>query len=100
MSIGATFGTIGPPPGGVEPPTWFFEGLIDDAAVWNTNLSDADVLSVYTDGVDANNSSLVGYWRFNEGENQTIDDISSSMNHGYRGASPSPDSADPSWVSL
>jgi len=100
MSIGATFGTIGPPPGGVEPPTWFFEGLIDDAAVWNTNLSDADVLSVYTNGVDANSASLVGYWRFNEGDNQTTEDISSRMNHGYLGASPSPDSADPSWISL
>ena len=98
MSIGATFGTIGPPPGGVEPPTWFFGGLIDDAAVWNTNLSDADVLSVYTDGVDTSSASLVGFWRFNEGENQTIIDISSRANHGYLGASTSPDSADPSWI--
>ena len=26
LSFGATHGTIGPPPGGIEPPTWFFPG--------------------------------------------------------------------------
>ena len=39
LSIGCTHGTIGPPPGGVEPPIWFFPGAIDDPAVWNVALS-------------------------------------------------------------
>ncbi len=30
LSFGATHGTIGPPPGGIEPPIWFFPGEIDD----------------------------------------------------------------------
>ncbi|MCH8175785.1 MAG: hypothetical protein IIC59_11455 [Proteobacteria bacterium] len=58
-------------------------------------MSDADELSVYTDGVDTNSASLVGFWRFNETENQTVVDISHSANHGFLGASSSPDSADP-----
>ena len=41
LSIGSTFGTIGPPPGGVEPPVWFFPGLIDQPAMWNVALTDA-----------------------------------------------------------
>jgi hypothetical protein len=97
LTIGATHGTIGPPPGGVEPPTWFFPGRIDDAAVWNTALSDLDVLAVYTDGVDASATSLVGFWRFDERNGQTVSDASSYLNHGYLGSSPTIDSADPDW---
>jgi len=97
LTIGATHGTIGPPPGGIEPPTWFFPGLIDDAAVWDVDLSDAEVLAVFTDGVDASASSLVGFWRFDEGNGQTVSDASSYSNHGYLGSSPTVDSADPNW---
>ena len=97
LTIGATHGTIGPPPGGVEPPTWFFPGLIDDAAVWNIALSDMDVLAVFTDGVDASAASLVGFWRFDEGNGQTVSDASSFSNHGFLGASSTTDSADPDW---
>ena len=52
MSIGSTFGTIGPPPGGVEPPTWFFPGVIDDPAVCNLVLTEAQIADVATLGVN------------------------------------------------
>ncbi len=97
LTIGATHGTVGPPPGGIEPPTWFFPGLIDNAAVWDVDLSDAEVRAVFTDGVDASASSLVGFWRFDEGNGQTVSDASSYLNHGYLGSSPTVDSADPNW---
>ena len=97
LTIGATHGTIGPPPGGIEPPTWFFPGLIDDAAVWDVDLSDAEVLAVFTDGVDASAPSLVGFWRFDEGSGQIVSDASMHSNHGYLGSSPTVDAADPSW---
>ncbi len=97
LTIGETHGTVGPPPGGIEPPTWFFPGLIDDAAVWDTDLSDAEVLAVYTDGVDASAPSLVGFWRFDEGSGQTVLDASSYSNHGFLGSSSTVDSADPDW---
>lgn len=97
LTIGATHGIVGPPPGGIEPPTWFFPGLIDDAAMWNIDLSDMEVLAVFTDGVDASATSLVGFWRFDEGSGQTVSDASSSENHGFLGSSPTIDSADPDW---
>ena len=76
---------------------WFFPGLIDDAAVWNLALSDADVLAVFTDGVNASALSLVGFWQFNEGSGQTVSDASTYSNDGYLGSSPTTDSADPNW---
>ena len=38
LTIGCTFGTIGPPAGGIQPPVWFFPGLIDEAAMWTRAL--------------------------------------------------------------
>ena len=67
LSIGCTFGVIGPPPGGVEPPTWFFPGLIEEPAMWNVALSEAQIADVFRFGVDPLSSGLVGYWNFNEG---------------------------------
>ena len=52
LSIGCTFGTIGPPPGGREPPTWFFPGLIDEPAIWALVLPDAEIASFMSSGVE------------------------------------------------
>ncbi len=98
LSIGCTFGVIGPPPGGVEPPTWFFPGLIDEPAMWNVALSEAQIGNVFRNGVDPLSSGLVGYWNFNEGAGQVAADLSPAGNEGFRGVSPDPDSADPIWV--
>lgn len=97
MSIGSTFGTIGPPPGGVEPPTWFFPGLIDDPAVWNVALTPAQIADAASLGVDEQSAGLVGYWNFDEGAGQDVMDLSPAGNDGFRGANAEPDSADPTW---
>ena len=97
LSIGCTFGTIGPPPGGVEPPVWFFPGHIDDAAVWDHALTGAEVAAVFDSGVDTSSAGLVGYWSFNEGGGQLVTDGSSAGNDGFLGESPGSDSADPAW---
>ncbi len=97
MSIGATFGTIGPPPGGVEPPTWFFSGSIDDPAVWNVALTAAQITEVTSVGVDVRSAGLIGYWDFDEGVGQDVADLSPAGNDGFRGANTGPDSADPTW---
>ena len=99
LSIGCTHGTIGPPPGGIEPPTWFFPGLIDEPAVWSLALSDAQVFEVFSSGVDRSSPGLVGYWSFDEGQGQTVPDLSPAANDGFLGAGPGPDAADPSWES-
>ncbi len=99
LSIGSTHGQIGPlPPGGVEPPIWFFPGEIENPAMWSRSLSAADVLAVHEAGVDIGSADLKGYWSLNEGEGQTVFDRSPAANHGYRGGQPAADSADPTWV--
>ena len=98
LSIGCTFGTIGPPPGGVEPPTWFFPGLIDKPAMWNVALTDAQITDVFGSGVDPLSSGLLGYWTFDEGTGQAVADLSPAGNDGFLGERPDPDSADPLWV--
>ena len=98
LSIGSTFGTIGPPPGGVEPPIWFFPGLIDEPAMWNVAFSEAQITDLFSSGVDPLSSGLVGYWTFNEGTGQVAADLSPAGNHGFLGENPDPDSSDPLWV--
>ena len=98
LSIGSTFGTIGPPPGGVEPPIWFFPGLIDEPAMWNVALSDTQITDLFSAGVDPLLPGLVGYWAFDEGTGQTVADMSSAGNDGFLGEISDPDSADPLWV--
>ena len=97
MSFGSTFGTIGPPPGGVEPPTWFFPGVIDNPAVWNVVLTQAQIAEVASLGVDAQSAGLVGYWNFDEGVGQAVTDLSPASNDGFLGANGGPDGADPTW---
>ncbi len=98
LSIGCTFGIIGPPPGGVEPPTWFFPGQIDEPAMWNVALTQAEIAEIHRVGVDPRSSGLVGYWDFEEGAGQSVADLSPARNHGFLGDKSDPDSADPLWV--
>ena len=98
LSIGSTFGSIGPlPPGGVEPPIWFFNGLIDEPFMWNEALDGQQMEQIYVNGVDPDSAALVGYWEFEEGAGQTVTDGSAAGNHGYLGALVEQDSADPVW---
>ena len=99
LSVGATHGQIGPlPPGGKEPPIWFFPGEIDNPAMWSRSLSPSEIQAVHETGVDVSSLGLQGYWSLNEGQGQTVFDRSPAANHGYRGAEPDVDSADPAWV--
>ncbi len=98
LSIGSTFGSIGPlPPGGVEPPIWFFGGLIDEPFMWNVALNGQQIEQIFTDGVDPDSAQLVSYWEFEEGAGQTVFDLSAAGNDGFLGASLEQDNADPEW---
>ena len=41
---------------------------------------------------------LVGFWTFDEGQDQVVQDLSPAANHGFLGAVSGPDSADPMWI--
>ncbi len=70
----------------------FFDGKIDEVAVWNVALSAADVTSLYNSGNGLkasansgnydNSGDLVGYWKFNEGTGSTLTDSTSNSNNG------------------
>ena len=58
LSIGCTFGSIGPPPNGIEPPIWFFSGYIDEPTIWNEAISHAQIIDLYINNIDINTSIL------------------------------------------
>ena len=73
-------------------PAQYFDGKIDEVAVWNVALNAADVTALYNsgDGLKAsadsgnydNSGDLVGYWKFNEGTGSTLTDNTSNSNNG------------------
>ena len=74
--------------GGGEAGT-FLEGKIDDVAIFNTALSDADITSIYNNGKPndiSGMSGLIGYWQMGDPNGQasfpTIVDASSNSNDG------------------
>jgi len=70
----------------------FFDGKIDEVAIWNVALSAADVTTLYNSGnglkasADSgnydNSDGLIGYWKFNEGTGSTLTDNTSNSNNG------------------
>ena len=73
-------------------PTQYFDGKIDEVAVWNDELTSAEVTAIYNSGNMLNVSSdsgnyasadnLSGYYRFNEGSGTSLQDNSSRSNTG------------------
>ena len=74
-------------------------GNIDDVVIFNRALSEEDVQIVMLYGPDTSDTSLVGYWKFDEGQGQVAHDSSGNANDGYLGSDPcNPDDSDPCWV--
>jgi hypothetical protein len=96
LSIGCTYGVIGPPPP-PPPPAWFFKGRIDQPAMWNVVLTADEISTLALRGVDPLSNGLVGYWPLEEGAGQVVSDLSPAGNDGYLGAQGGIDGADPQW---
>ncbi|MGV3772709.1 MAG: FG-GAP-like repeat-containing protein, partial [Verrucomicrobiales bacterium] len=60
----------------------YFPGLIDEVRIWNRAITVDEIRSNMTRELAGNESGLVGYWRFDEGNGTTISDRSSSAHHG------------------
>ena len=65
----------------------YFQGLVDEVALFNTALSSSDITAIYNSGVPADISSLnpVGWWRMGDianGTGTTITDQGSGGNNG------------------
>jgi hypothetical protein len=97
LSLGCTYGKLGPPPP-APPPAWFFKGRIDQPAMWSTVLTAAEIQSLVENGVDQLSGGLVGYWPLEEGAGQVVIDLSPAGNDGFLGELPASDAADPLWA--
>ncbi len=88
-----------------DSPQWsgrVFNGLINECRIWNVARSKEDLIRTMNDTLNSNyystnDSGLVGYWRFNEGEGQFTSDLTSNANNGILGGEVISDSKDPKW---
>jgi len=89
FSIGVDYDSVSGTAGNLAQ---FFDGKIDEVAVWNDELTSAEVTAIYNSGNMLNVSSdsgnyasaanLQGYYRFNEGSGTSLQDNSSNSNTG------------------
>lgn len=75
----------------------YFNGTIDEAAIYNRALTAEEIEDIYHCGVIVD-SNLVGYWDFEEGQGQIAGDSSGNGNDGQLGSDPNADANDPTWV--
>jgi len=69
-----------------------FSGQLDEITLWNKELSIEEVQSNITCPPIPNQEELIGYWNFNEGSGEIVNDVSGNGNHGIiNGASFSSD---------
>ena len=64
---------------------WYFQGNIDEVAIWNSQLSQSDITSIYNNGVPNDISSLspLSWWRCGDGDTApTLTDNGSGGNDG------------------
>ena len=61
----------------------YFNGLIRSVSIYNVAKSASEILSMYNDGIDgdeSSNSGLQGYWKMDNAS--TVTDLSSNSNNG------------------
>ena len=58
------------------------EGKIDNLTIWSTTLSEIEINNLKDCGTDVDEDNLIGYWNFEEGQGETIIDLSGNGNDG------------------
>ena len=59
-----------------------FPGSISETIIWNRVLSESEIMSIDQLDLNGNESDLIAYWNFNEGEGTTLTDLSGNGNDG------------------
>jgi hypothetical protein len=75
---------------------FYFRGMIDEVRVWNVVRTPVEMLAAYDVHLAGNESGLVCYYDFDEGEGNVIS--SPVGGNGYLGETSGIDGADPAWV--
>jgi len=63
-------------------PTQYFNGNIDEVRIWNTALTQENILSQMYAPLSGDENGLTSYWKMDEGTGNTIYDHTSSNNNG------------------
>jgi Concanavalin A-like lectin/glucanases superfamily/Peptide-N-glycosidase F, C terminal/Secretion system C-terminal sorting domain len=67
-----------------ESPGWnlrVFDGLVDEVRYWNVGLTAEQIRSNIADELNGDEAGLIGYWKMNEGEGDSIFDATTNNNH-------------------
>lgn len=75
----------------------YFDGRIENVRIYNRPLSESEINKLYNHSL-GDNTSLVGWWKFNEADSQTVRDSSPWTNNGVLGSSKITDSNDPVYL--
>lgn len=59
-----------------------FNGLIDEVRYWNVGLTAEQIRDNISEELNGDESGLIGYWKMNEGEGDSIFDATTNDNHG------------------
>ena len=59
-----------------------FPGEIDEISIWHKSLSNQEIQQYMICSPSGNEEGLVGYWNFEEGEGETVIDLSGNGNDG------------------
>ena len=78
---------------------YYFNGQIDEVRVWDYARSEIEIAGSYLTQIDPNTPGLVGYWQFDETENeQVLDDSTLNTQDGYLGSDNQVEIVDPTRV--
>ncbi|MCF7973087.1 MAG: right-handed parallel beta-helix repeat-containing protein [Phycisphaerae bacterium] len=75
----------------------YLKGQVDDVRFYDHRLTDFQVVDVLS-GLPEEDAGLKGYWAFNDGQGQVVQDGSGYGNHGILGLSTAVESSDPTWT--
>ncbi|HEX9971946.1 MAG TPA: LamG-like jellyroll fold domain-containing protein [bacterium] len=81
---------------------YFFNRVIDaslaEVRVWNIARTNSQIKEFATKRITGSETGLAAYWPMNEGEGQTITDISPNNNNGLLGGTIEETNFDPVWI--
>ena len=76
----------------------YLNGIVDEVQIWNVARTQEEIQDNMHKPLLGDETGLVGYWRFDEGEGQITYDSSRNGNNGQLGSTPEIDHSDPNWV--
>ena len=73
------------------------EAGLTEVRIWNVARSDQEIKEFATQRITGGETGLAGYWPIDEGQGQSIADLSSNGNEGVLGGTPEASLLDPVW---